>query len=122
MIRTPTAQLYVVVTPANVNDITVAKTMAIDAGATYVFDLGYYDYAWWAVLCEAACRIVTRLKSNTPLTVIETRRVASDILCDRVGFLPERLANSRRNPVHHAVREIRVKTETGKILRIVGND
>jgi IS4 transposase len=117
--------LYLVVTPANVNDITVAKTMPIDAGATYVFDLGYDDYAWWAALGEAACRIVTRLKSNTPLRVIETRRVAEDapdILSDRVGFLPERLANSRRNPIHHAVREIRVKTETGKILRIVSND
>lgn len=122
--------LYLVVTPANVNDITVAKTMPIDAGATYVFDLGYYDYArwdyaWWAVLCEAACRIVTRLKSNTPLLVIETRRVpgdAPDILSDRVGFLPERMANSRRNPIYHAMREIRVKTETGKILRSVSND
>ena len=36
------------VTPANVNDITVAKAMPIKPGATYVFDLGYYDYGWWA--------------------------------------------------------------------------
>ena len=41
--------------------------MPIDAGATYVFDLGYYDYAWWARLDEAGCRIVTRFKKNTPL-------------------------------------------------------
>ena len=31
--------------PANVNDITAAKAMPIEPGATYVFDLGYYDYA-----------------------------------------------------------------------------
>ena len=40
--------LYLIVTPSNVNDITAAKQMPIEAGATYVFDLGYYDYGWWA--------------------------------------------------------------------------
>jgi len=38
--------LYLMVTPSNVNDITAAKQMPIEAGATYVFDLGYYDYGW----------------------------------------------------------------------------
>jgi len=33
-----------------------------------VFDLGYYDYVWWAELDQAGCRIVTRCKINTPLT------------------------------------------------------
>ena len=41
--------------------------MPIEAGATYVFDLGYYDYGWWAALDDADCRIVTRFKKNTPL-------------------------------------------------------
>ena len=40
------------VTPANVNDITAAKQMPIEAGATYVFDLGYYNYGWWALLIK----------------------------------------------------------------------
>ncbi len=30
--------------PARVNDITAAKVMQVEADATYVFDLGYYDY------------------------------------------------------------------------------
>ncbi len=42
--------LYAAVTPENVNDITAAKAMPIEAGATYVFDLGYYDFGWWARL------------------------------------------------------------------------
>src|SRR5271156_5535801 len=53
--------LYLMVTPSNVNNITAAKQMPIEAGATYVFDLGYYDYGWWAMLDQAGCRIVTRL-------------------------------------------------------------
>ena len=63
--------IYVGVSAADVNDITAAKEMPIEPGATYVFDLGYYDYAWWARLDEAGCRIVTRLKTNTPLRARE---------------------------------------------------
>ena len=69
--------LYLMVTPANVNDITAAKQMPIEVGATYVFDLGYYDYAWWAALDQAGCRIVTRLKTNTPFEAVEYRVVPS---------------------------------------------
>ena len=116
--------LYLMVTAANVNDITLAKEMPIEAGATYVFDLGYYDYGWWAMLHQAGCRIVTRLKVNTPFEVVENRPVASQssILSDRIGYLPKRLAASRRNPMSDLVREIRVVIETGKVLRIVTND
>jgi hypothetical protein len=116
--------LYLMVTPSNVNDITAAKQMPIEAGATYVFDLGYYDYAWWAALDQAACRIVTRLKSNTPFAIVEERPVApaSSILSDRTGYLPKRLAASRQNPMSKLVREVRVVIETGKVLRIFTND
>lgn len=116
--------IYAAVSPAKVNDITVAQEMPIEAGATYVFDLGYYDYAWWAKLDAAQCRIVTRFKSNTPLQVVEELAVpqGGTILSDRIGFLPARQAKSRRNPMQDAVREVRVITETGKVLRILSND
>jgi len=116
--------LYLMVTASNVNDITAAKEMPVEAGATYVFDLGYYDYGWWAMLDAASCRIVTRLKANTPFAVAEERPVAADtsILSDRTGYLPERLAASRRNPMSKPVREIQVMIETGKVLRIFTND
>jgi hypothetical protein len=51
------------VTASNVNDITAAHDMPIEAAANYVFDLGYYDYDWWAGLDEAQRRIVTRFRS-----------------------------------------------------------
>jgi DDE family transposase/uncharacterized protein DUF4372 len=116
--------LYLMVTAANVNDIVAAKQMPIEPGATYVFDLGYYDYAWWASLHEAACRIVTRLKANTPFTIVEERPVeaGSAVLSDRLGHLPKRLAASRKNPMAGLVREVRVRIETGKVLRIFTND
>ncbi len=53
--------IYAALSPARVNDSTIAQAMPITPGATYVFDLGYYDYTWWAKLDAAGCRIVTRL-------------------------------------------------------------
>jgi hypothetical protein len=126
VIYDPTADcpLYAAVTARAINDITAAQAMPIEPGATYVFDLGYYDFAWWAKLHAAGCRIVTRLKSNTPLAVIETRAVPADgsILSDRVGHLPTRQANNRKNPFSAPVREVRVRIDTGKVLRILSND
>jgi hypothetical protein len=116
--------VYFAVTPANVNDITVAKAMPIEPGATYVYDLGYYDYSWWAGLDDAGCRFVTRLKKNTPFSVVKENRVPKNgnIVSDRIGHLPARLANSRNNPLQVPVREISVIIDTGKLLRIVTND
>jgi transposase len=116
--------VYFAVTAAKVNDITAAKRMPIEAGATYVFDLAYYDYGWWAKLDAAGCRIVTRLKRNTKLTLIAERSVeeGSSVLSDRIGHLPQRLATSRNNPMQNKVREVRVKTATGKELSILTND
>lgn len=112
------------VTPANVNDITMAKALPIEPGATYVYDLGYYDYSWWAKIDEAGCRFVTRLKKNTPFAVVTKNPVPknSNIVSDCIGHLPQRLANSRKNPLQVLVREIRVIIDTGKTLRIVTND
>lgn len=117
--------VYLGFTPARVNDITAAKQMPIEAYATYVFDLGYYDFGWWAQLDNAGCRLVTRLKCNTPLQIIEALDVpkgADNIISDRIGFLPARMAKNRRNPMSNAVREIKVTLETGALLRIVTND
>jgi hypothetical protein len=118
--------IYFAVTPANVNDITAAKAVSIEAGATYVYDLGYYDFSWWATIDEAGSRFVTRLKKNTPFTVVHENRVRrkkdGNMISDRIGYLPARLAASRRNPLQVPVREVRVTTDTGKMLRIVTND
>ena len=104
------------ITGATVNDIVAAKTMPIETGATYVFDLGYYDYGWWAALDEADCRIVTRFKKNTPLLSAQSMPVepGTGVVSVGIGFLPGRQAKSRRNPMQGAVREIVVKVGDGR--------
>jgi hypothetical protein len=123
----PSAQkpVYFAVTPARINDITAAKCLLpIEQGATYVFDLGYYDFAWWARLVAAGCTFITRLKSNTALRETEPRVVplGSNVLSDQCGYLPERLAANRHNPFHHKGREITIRTDDGKLLRLFTND
>ena len=116
--------LYLEVTPARVNDITPAKAMPIEAGATYVFDLGYYDYGWWAELDARGCRLVSRLKKNTPLAGVSELALpeGSQLIYDRIGHLPERLSSTRTNPFSDPVREIGVALADGKTLRVVTND
>jgi len=124
--------IYAAITAARVNDITAAQAMPIEPGATYVFDLGYYDYAWWAKLDAAQCRIVTRLKSNTPLAVVKALPVPAGtaILSDAIGHLPARQSlplartggSGRNNPFQDPVREIRVKLDSGKVIRVLSND
>ncbi len=99
--------IYHMITEATVNDIT-----------------GYYDYAWWAKLDDADCRIVTRFKKNTPLHSAKSMPVepATGILSDSIGFLPGRQAQNRKNPMQGAIREIVVTMETGGTLRILSND
>ena len=116
--------VHFAVTAQRMQDITAAKAMPIEAGATYVFDLGYYDFSWWAGLDAKGCRFVTRLKKNTPTRLISEYMVAAGgtVLADRTVRLPERLKASRRNPCSRELREIHVVIETGKTLRLVTND
>ena len=116
------------VTSDRVHDIVPAKAWEIAPGATYVFDMAYYDFGWWAKLDTLGCRFVTRLKRHTKLIELEQRELPQEppqetkILSDRVGLLPRRLARSRKNPMAKPVREIVLLIATGKQLRVVTND
>ena len=93
--------------------MSAAKDMPITPGATYVFDLGYYSYAWWAE---------TRLKKNTPHTVSETRAVEAAPFSVTSGCISDRLASNRRNPWTKPIRVVVVRLDTGRVLRIATND
>ena len=116
--------LGVSITDQRVSDIVPARDMVVEAGMTYVFDLAYYDYAWWAALDASGCRFVSRLKANTPLKTVAEQAVAEDpdILSDRISFLPQRRMHARRNPFADPVREVTVRVATSKVIRLVTND
>ncbi len=118
------APVFFDISAGNVNDITMAQTMPVEPAATYVFDRGYYHFAWWAKLDKAGCRFVTRLKKNTPTKVLAKRDVlpGSAVRNDRRVRLPERLTSTRRNPLNRDMREIHVVANGGKTLRLITND
>ena len=112
------------VTSARVNDITPAKRLPIEPGATYVFDKGYYDFAFWADIDAKGSRFVTRLKKNSPTSLIETRPVKPDgpVVADRVALLSKRLAASRQNPFDKPARLVDVRIDSGREITLVSND
>jgi hypothetical protein len=126
----PNAQIPVhfAVTAQRTNDIVAAKAMPVEAGATYVFDLGYYDFSWWARLSAQGCRFVTRLKKHTKTATVTERAIAPDVLergqvvKDLSVRLQGRLKNTRQHPLTCDLREVHVVIDTGKTLRIVSND
>lgn len=118
------APLAMTLTGQRTNDIVPARTMSIVPGVTYVFDLAYYDFAWWAQIDAHGARFVTRLKTNTLVTTAAEMPAdeTAGIISDRIGLLPQRLAGHRRNPFADPVREIVVAIDTGKRIRLVTND
>jgi hypothetical protein len=114
----------IAITPARINDVCMVETMPIEPGATYVFDLGYYDFSWWSRLVAQGCRFVTRLKTNTRPRVLETRPVADgSITSDRIVAIDGRLSSNRENPLAGIVlREVVVAIERGRTLRLLTND
>jgi Domain of unknown function (DUF4372)/Transposase DDE domain len=89
----PDAQtaVYFGVTAQRCSDIVAARAMPIEPGATYVFDLGYYNFAWWARLSENNGRFVTRLKSHTKTRLIERRAIPADVAGHRSAITSVRL-------------------------------
>jgi hypothetical protein len=116
--------VHFAVSPARENDMVQAKAIPIEAGATYVFDLGYYSFSWWSDLDAAGCRFVTRLRKNSPTEVLAERVVLKDgpITADRIVRVRGRLGHTRKNPLDRDLRELHVVIESGKTLRIVTND
>jgi DDE family transposase/uncharacterized protein DUF4372 len=110
------------------SDIAAAKAMPIEPGATYVFDLGYYDFAWWAKLDDLGCTFVTRLKSHTKPTLVLERPLPPDVAArgrvikDRTIRFTGRLKATRQHPLAKDLREVHVVIDTGKTLRLVSND
>ena len=109
--------VHFVVTSRRVNDITPAKAMPIEAGATYVFDLGYYDFSWWAALDAQGCRFITRLKTHTRPILLEEREVEAggSIIADRVDPIAPTAshacpAQSARMPLAPAASTYRLDT------------
>ena len=112
---------------ANVNDVTLARSVPITPGAAYVSDGGYCDYNWWHEIDRKGAFFVTRLKSDAALTTIDERDIEAGevgtIISDRIVQLKSRHAGRRKNEYTHALRCVTVRRPDKETpLVLVTND
>jgi putative transposase len=117
--------VHFALTSPKVSDIAQARQLGVQRGATYVFDKGYTDYAWWQAIVAAGAVFVTRLKGNARRREVRPMAaVGADILADqtlRVGHKKPR--GGADNPLHDTdLREIVVARRGRAPLHLLTND
>jgi putative transposase len=114
----------IAITPSTVNDILVGEDVEIEPNATYVFDKGYCNYAWWTRIAKADSLFVTRPKTNATYKVIRWRK---PVAAEGDGFIvladaEVKLASQGKAKLNMPLRRIRIKRKKGGVLTIVTND
>ena len=112
------------VTDANVNDVEIGRQVEIEAGATYVFDKGYYHFGWWKKINDSKSFFVTRVKSNTRLRATR-RRYVRKIYGDGFKILEDAevaLTSKGDSRLPIPLRRIKVKRDEGGTITLITND
>jgi putative transposase len=112
------------ITPATVNDVEIGRQTELEAGATYVFDKGYYHFGWWKKINAANAFFVTRVKVNTRLRMTKSRYVRKKIgdgfriIADADVMLTSK--GDSKLPI--PLRRIKVKRDKGGTITLITND
>ncbi len=110
------------ITPANVNDIDVVKSLKLISGATYVFDRGYMKFSWWNDLSEAGCRFVSRMQKSVRYEIKEENKILGEnIVSDKIIKL---IGDKGKKGFPKQLRHIRIKLDSNKDkeIELVSND
>ena len=113
---------FIHISDGKLHDVNVLDVLVPEAGAIYVMDRGYLDFARLYVMHRAQAFFVTRAKSNTKLRRTYSAQVArsTGIICDQTVALTG--VTSRRD-YPEPLRRIRFKDpESGKTLVFLTNN
>jgi len=114
------------ISPANVNDISFAHEIAVQPGATYVFDKGYCALSFWRKIHDAQAIFITRPKQNAALEVVcpcglDVETVTgTNVAGDEI--VRHKSKNTWRGTLGFLMRRIAVRRDDGKLMYIVTND
>jgi len=111
-------------TDANVNDAEIGRAIAIEAGATYVFDKGYCHYGWWKAIADAGSVFVTRPKTNMGLERVAEREL-THTRGDGFTVLQDaevRFASKGHKKLPIPLRRLWVQRANGTVITILTND
>jgi IS4 transposase len=112
------------VTDATINDVEIGRRVALEAGATYVFDKGYCHFGWCKKINDVKAVFVTRVKANTRLRA-RKRRYVRTIYGDGFKILDDAevvLASKGDSRLPIPLRRIKVKRDQGGTLTLITND
>jgi putative transposase len=112
------------ITAANVNDVEIGRQTELEAGATYVFDKGYYHFGWWKKINDAKAFFVTRIKVSTRLRATKCRYVRKTI-GDGFKIISDAdvvLASKGDSSLPIPLRRIKVKRDKGGVITLITND
>jgi len=113
---------FIHISDGKLGDVKALDILVLEAGAIYVMDRGYVDFARLYTMHRAQAFFVTRAKSNTRLRRIYSAAVdrSTGIICDQTVALTG-LTSGKDYPEH--LRRIRFKdSETGKTLVFLTNN
>jgi hypothetical protein len=113
---------FIHISDGKLGDVNVLDILVPEAGAIYVMDRGYVDFARLHLMQQAKAFFVTRAKSNTKLRRVYSATVdrSMGIICDQTVMLTG--TKSRKDYPEH-LRRIRFKDpDTGKTLVFIANN
>lgn len=113
---------FIHLSDGKLHDVNVLDVLVLEAGAIYVMDRGYLDFARLYLRHQAHAFFVTRAKSNTQLRRVYSAPVdrSTGIICDQTVVLTG-FTSHKDYPEH--LRRIRFKDpQTGKRLVFLTNN
>jgi transposase len=112
---------FIHISDGKMHDVNILDQIIPEAGAFYIMDRGYLDFARLHRLHQAGSFFVTRAKSNLRFTRQYSRPVdrSSGIICDQLGTLD--VFYSQQN-FPTTIRRIRIKDAEGKKLVFLTNN
>lgn len=112
------------ITSATVNDVEIGRQTELEAGATYVFDKGYYHFGWWTKISTAKAFFVTRVKVSTHLRKTKSRYVRKK-KGDGFSIIDDAevmLASKGNSKLPIPLRRIKVRRDEGGMITLITND
>jgi hypothetical protein len=113
---------FIHITDGKTHEVNVLDDLLIEAGAFYLMDRGYLDFARLFAIHQAQAFFVTRAKSNTKFKRRYSQpvdRVNTNVLCDQTGVLTV-FYSSKDYPA--VLRRVVVRDETGKRVTFLTNN
>jgi hypothetical protein len=113
---------FIHITDGKTHEVNVLDHLLIEAGAFYLMDRGYLDFARLFAIHQAQAFFVTRAKSNTKFKRRYSHpvdRVNTNVLCDQTGVLTV-FYSSKDYPA--VLRRVVVRDETGKRITFLTNN